>query len=133
MVISFTIPVAPISVQHGARANFRARRFYTDSTKKRYTDAIIAEVAHHVPEKPLTGPLEVEYRFYIERPESVTSFTAEGASCDWDNLSKGTQDALSKAKLWKNDKQIVHAEVWKLYAEPDLFPRIEVTIKEYKP
>ena len=131
MTISFTLPITPISVQHSARARVIRGKFmgmYSDQTKVMFVDSIINESLGYKPETPLEGPLAVRYVFYFERPENITDEYAHKITSDWDNVSKGVQDALSKSGFWLNDKQIVEAGVWKKYVEPDLFPRIEVTI-----
>jgi Holliday junction resolvase RusA-like endonuclease len=44
------------------------------------------------------------------------------------NLAKGTEDALTKAGFWVDDKQVVSLTIEKWYVELDP-PRIEVTIE----
>lgn len=128
-----TILVPPRSVQHGARANVKGGRFfgyYNDPDKRKYLDSIIAEVEHQAPMEPLLGPIVVDYVFHLAVPENwVRSGLAwDSNGQDHDNLTKSVQDALSKAGFWKNDSQICMSSAAKYWVEPDMPPRIEVSI-----
>lgn len=121
------IPISPVSQQHGLRANFKFKRLFNDAKKVEYIQTIINESKHYAPEQPLQGALAVSYVFYLEDPG--TGLPIEDSSSDGDNLQKSFQDALSKAKFWKDDRQIVRWCGEKRWCEPDLFPRVEVEIK----
>lgn len=129
--LKFMIPIEPVSQQHGLRANFRFKRLYNDEKKTQYILQIIEESKHYAPVEPPSGALDVSYIFYLKDPG--TGLAIEDSASDGDNLQKSFQDALSKAKFWKNDRNIVRWMGEKKWCEPDLFPRVEVTIKEYKP
>ena len=134
--INFTIPIEPKSVQHGARTNFRSRRFYNDKEKTAYISRIIEESTHHKPDKPNNGPVSVAMRFYLPRPEWVKAepmielpaWAIGGGHPDDDNLYKGTKDALTKAGFWINDSQIIESRLRCFWASSLLFPRIEVDL-----
>lgn len=74
----------------------------------------------------LTGPVEVTFRVYMQRPQSWRSHPT--VTPDWDNITKGLSDKLNGV-LWADDKQIVVAHVFKLY-HPDGRVGIEVEVTE---
>lgn len=128
--IEFTLLVEPKSCQHGSRAGLRGGKihFYNDSEKVAYQTRIILESKHHAPREPLKGPLAVIYEFYLPRAKSNKAKTAHGVKPDLVNLAKHTEDALTKAGFWEDDKQIVTMTIVKAFTEPELPPRIEVII-----
>jgi len=139
MTLQFTLLVEPKSTQHGARAGLRRGkiRFYNDSEKTAYQTQIVLESKHHAPPAPLEGPLQVRYRFFFGRPKSWKppvkwvhphSAMPYKVKPDVVNLAKGTEDALTKAGFWVDDKQVVSLTIEKWYVELDP-PRIEVTIE----
>ncbi len=137
MTISFTLLVEPKSCQHGSRVALRRGKIhhYNDAEKVAYQNAIILESKHHAPSKPLDGPLFVRYRFFIKPKKRKGVCTNPHEAMPYDvkpdvvNLVKGTEDALTHAGFWKDDKQVVrlHVEKW-FVMEEMLPPRIEVTI-----
>jgi Holliday junction resolvase RusA-like endonuclease len=61
--------------------------------------------------------------------DSAPGFPAAGP--DLDKLVRSTADALGEAGAWKDDKQVVHVDAWKVYeSRVDGFPgaRIEVRV-----
>lgn len=134
------LPINPVSVQQGSRAAFSGGkpRFYSDPKKKLYYGQVKEEVAHQLPDKPLEGPLFVVYGFYLERPGYLKKDGSPRGAVphvqkpDFENLIKGTGDALEAAGLFADDKQIWGSVITKLYCELDLFPRIEVTVYHEK-
>jgi Holliday junction resolvase RusA-like endonuclease len=163
--IDMTILMAPKSVQHGARAHvvgkksgFPHLRFYTDSNKNAYLQRISEEVKHLVPKQPLLGPLEIQFEFYLPRPDIETKAGLKSFKMlpveirkliedkfagriplwehgnnlgDWDNFCKGTQDALGKAGFFKNDGQIVRGGGVKFLTELAIPSRIQAKIIQY--
>jgi Holliday junction resolvase RusA-like endonuclease len=131
--IQFILPITPKSCQHGARARVIRGKFcgyYNDAEKTSFIDSIINESLGFKPAEPLAGPLDVEYKFYFPRPERDESEHPDKVTSDWDNVCKGVQDALSKAGFWSNDKQVVHGQGWKLWAEEPGMERMEIIIKQ---
>lgn len=57
----------------------------------------------------LDCPLIVRYRFTLKRPTSVSVRKRPYPIVrpDWDNLIKGTQDALTEAGIWRDDSLII--------------------------
>lgn len=130
--IEFTLLVEPKSVQKGARAFVRGNGkigFFNNSDKNSYQNRVILESKHHAPKEPLKGPLSVAYRFYLPRPKSVKGGWPHTARFDLSNLLKGTEDALTQAGFWKDDRQVVEVNMMKMYAEEGTPTRIQVSIK----
>lgn len=84
----------------------------------------------------LTGPLAVEFTFFVPRPKSHHG-TGKNAGVVKDSapkypavrpdvlkLARGTEDALTDV-LWRDDALIVEERLLKLYGEP---ARCEVTV-----
>jgi len=135
------IPVNPVSVQHGARSVTRGGRtwFFNDKEKVAYMEAIIQNAQDQFQLKMLEGPISLGYRFYIQRPKKLIGKYPEQAiphflhTPDLGNLEKSVTDALTKAGLMKNDKQVFKYHfLEKYYAEENVFPRIEVEVIHYK-
>lgn len=133
--LKFTVIHTPASMQHGTGMNFQTGAHFTNKKKKLYTDRIIHESQSYAPKEPWLGPLCLSLSFYLSLPETKPKkgLAWDTRGTDVDNLAKGTIDALTKAKFWKNDSQIVHCILWKWWQEEDLFPRIEIELKQYKP
>jgi Holliday junction resolvase RusA-like endonuclease len=145
-MIAFTIPLIPRSLQFGGkriaivpgRYGAKARpRFYRAKSAEEYLASIYALAIEHRPRKPLFGPLEVEYTFVLPRPKNlargvgdIVGLIRHDGRPDWDNMVKGTQDALSQCMFWHDDGQISDAVVRKRYTEKDGLPRIEVRMRE---
>lgn len=125
-----TLLVEPKSVQGGARAGLRNGkiRFYNDSAKKAYQTQIILESKHHAPKTPLTGAISVNYIFWLARAASNSDTLPARVKPDVINLAKHTEDALTQAGFWKDDKQIITTTIHKRFTEGGLPPRIEVCI-----
>jgi Holliday junction resolvase RusA-like endonuclease len=78
----------------------------------------------------MTGPVEVVVTFTLPRPKSHY-YTGKRAGelrpdapayCekrpDLDKLTRSTLDALTSAGVYADDAQVVHLDVWKMYADP---------------
>lgn len=138
------IPVNPKSVQHGSRSRTNPRTgkplYFSDPEKVKYQNLIKQEVEFLVKDGPLDGPLSVGWKFYFERPKKLLGACPDQAIPMWGfrgndltNITKGIEDALTRAGLWIDDAQIQRydfAEKW--YSEESLFPRIELTVCQYK-
>ena len=130
-----TLLVEPKSVQHGARAAIRRGKVhhYNDAEKVGYQNHIILESKHHAPRIPFKEPLVVEYLFLLPRAKSNEDIFPHRIKPDVLNLAKHTEDALTKAGFWVDDKQVIDMSIRKRFVEPGLPPRIEITIKTVTP
>lgn len=76
----------------------------------------------------VSGPVELEVMFYLERPSSISSNKRPYPIVppDIDKLLRGVGDALSGV-IYDDDSQIVRILAWKQYAdkrEPGAFIRV---------
>lgn len=91
-----------------------------DDWKKLVTTTAFAELAKYGnPSRfPLRGPINVGLHFRLPRPARITSFgrVPHDNRPDLDNLEKAVFDALTHAKLWKDDSQVCAKISSKVYA-----------------
>jgi crossover junction endodeoxyribonuclease RusA len=76
----------------------------------------------------VSGPVELEVMFYLERPSSISSNKRAFPIVppDLDKLMRGVGDALSGV-IYDDDAQIIRVLCWKQYAdkrEPGAFIRV---------
>ena len=136
--ITFTIPIEPKSVQHGAGriGKTKAGKAFIFKNKKAsgYQQMITMLASRHAPNKPFSGPVRVDYCFILPRLKNLfrkkdpEGLIPHDKLPDRDNLTKGTQDAIKG--FWMNDSQLQSGETVKFYAEKHGSARIIVTISE---
>ena len=66
---------------------------------------------------PLEGPVSVEVEFMLPRGRSVKR-ALPAVKPDLDKLIRSTLDALTDARVWQDDSQVVSLAVRKRYGEP---------------
>ncbi len=142
MTISFFVPGLP---QPGgskrAFINPKTKRpiITEDNPRSKDWRASVAQAAAEVFKKPLAGPLEVIFEFYLPRPAGHISKKKGGlrksapvypvTRPDVLKLSRSTEDSL-KGIAFVDDSQIVMETLVKQYAEKTIGARI--TINEIK-
>ena len=134
--MTFTLNLCPKSTQFGKRVMVRNGKpiFFSDSKKTNYQASVALLANEHRPSSPMKGAIYISLRFILPRPKCLMSAKhKEGLLLcdkrpDWDNLSKGTIDALTQCGFWSDDGQIASATIQKWYAEKKGNPRIEVII-----
>jgi len=96
-------------------------------------------VARGLGTKPDDGAFEVEIEAVFERPASHWTKTGLSKSakpwppCDWDNVAKGVQDAITDAgTIWRDDAQVVAGRCLKRYGKRGEPPRTIVRIRRLK-
>jgi Holliday junction resolvase RusA-like endonuclease len=85
-----------------------------------------AIVEQHKPDKPLTGPLEVNLGVSWSR-KGITEVVPRTTKPDVDNLAKLILDAMTKAGYWYDDNQVCDLRIMK-YDGP--IGGLAVTVKE---
>jgi len=92
--------------------------------------------------EPLTGPVRLDLLFALPRPTSVTPRDRLWpiVKPDRDKLERAVCDALTRARLWRDDSQAVDGRTVKTYAgNPDALPwpgvlvRIQPLIEQPEP
>ena len=135
-MISFTIPVLPVSLQNSGRKvcvmGGRAI-FYKDQKAKNWIKVVGFYANPHAPAKPIEGPIRLTLTFVMKRPVALNAKKHSQGRIpadkrpDTDNLCKCTTDAL--LGFWVDDAQITELNASKWYASRTETPRIEVTIQ----
>lgn len=139
--IKFTIPWEPKSLQKSGKrmkiipmGGKLIPRFFKTAKAEEYGNVIHMLSRDHAPAKPFDGPVELEIVFVLPRPKGLAKTTPgllrHWKRPDYDNLTKGTQDALSRSGFWHDDGQISDAIIRKRVAEVGGKSRIEVSIRE---
>lgn len=107
----------------------RFGRSYVYSPKKGQ-ESYIQQLKLKKPKVPLTGAIDVEIKFYIKRPKSVTEKKRPYpiVKPDLDNLAKGVLDAMNKL-FFIDDSQIIKLNLSKEYA---VNSKTEVIVNEHK-
>jgi Holliday junction resolvase RusA-like endonuclease len=87
-----------------------------------------------LPPALLQGPIALECRFYLPRPNRLmrradpAGPVLHTSKPDLDNLIKSTMDSLREV-VWRDDSQVViYRDTGKFYAEKEGRPRLEMTI-----
>ncbi len=131
-----TIPLIPKGqrrARHTARGGFS--RTYKDATQRHEENALMAYLAGHVPEKPISGPVALTFTAYLPIPVSKPKKWKAGAIAgeirpcvkpDLDNIGKHLKDCLTTMRFWKDDRQVVVLRAEKKYSDN---PRWEIEIK----
>lgn len=110
---------------------------YTPKSADDWKAAVILRARQAV-QTVLTGPVQVDLRFLMDRPKSHSNkaglkpdaprwFTGKP---DRDNLDKAVLDALTTAGVWRDDAQVCAGSIEKLYCMSDQVPGVFVTIKD---
>ena len=113
---------------------------YTPEKTRKYEDYVRSVVAPYAPKELLTGALEMELHFFLQRPKSLPKKTIRHVKRpDWDNIGKAISDSLEPRKrptkkqnpfegaIYENDAQLVSVWVTKEYSRN---PRVEVIISD---
>jgi len=126
-----------ISGRPVAAARPRVTRHGTYNPKKKQQDSFCLKVREQLNgHKTFNGPVGVEAVYYFPIPKKTTkkelAKIQAGESwypkfCDLDNLDKFVLDALTKEKVWQDDRQVVVKSSKKVLGEE---PRTEVVVYE---
>lgn len=127
-MIRITIAGLPAPQGSKTRTNWGVRE---DNPRTKPWRAAVADEALRTMEgvEPLSGPVEAHVLFYFPRPKNhygsgknaevlkQTAPTFHASKPDSDKLQRAIGDSLSGIAL-RDDAQIVHWNVWKLYGKP---------------
>lgn len=92
---------------------------YTDSKYKKYKDELVVKINRMgLPKIPKGVPTKMNFIFYFPFPKSTPKkYLVEGqymiTKPDWDNISKGVQDAITDACVINDDNQVCDVVVKK--------------------
>lgn len=125
--IEFTLPIVP-TAQARARVTARGKFAQAYKTKDQQANERTLEAClmQHAPEKPLQGPLVLEFvaALPVGKSDSKKAVTAKLSGevlptkkPDLDNLAKQLKDAMTRLQFWQDDAQVVALRCEKVYAE----------------
>jgi len=76
----------------------------------------------------LAGPIELNLQFLFQRPKKDAVRFWRDSKPDHDNLEKAVMDALTRARAWLDDAQVVRLQSLKRYALPDEVPGVFIEL-----
>ena len=117
------IPTAQARVRHAVRCGHSvAYKSAGQKSAEAVLDVLLSKCA---PEKPLDGPLVLEFVAGMSIPTSTPKKQREAMlrgeiahtkKPDLDNMAKQLKDAMTRAGFWGDDKQVVALRCSKRYA-----------------
>jgi crossover junction endodeoxyribonuclease RusA len=139
-MIKITVDGTP-APQGNHRVNKHGAIYETSKAVGPWREAIRAETQRAC-DVPLAGPVEVKVVFRLTRPKSHyrtgrnAHLVKDGAprypdgKPDEDKLKRAVNDGLTAGGAFWDDGQIVHSDVWKIYAAPGQKPGADITVTE---
>ena len=121
-----------------ARNAGRFIQIYDDPKSKKAKDSMITVIQEKAPDELLDGPLRVDLKFYLPRPQGhygtgkksgvlkMSAPTMHTKKPDIDNLRKLVMDAMTHV-YWRDDSLVCEGETIKQYSGK---PRTEIYIKK---
>ena len=110
------VPLRP-PAQQRHRFNFKARRAYQPEPE--FKACVVAEAVKRRPPRPLEGAVGAKLTYCYRRPACRMYEIYKTTKPDLDNLEKPVFDALKRAGWIKDDANIVHTEIKKIWADFD--------------
>ena len=111
-------------------------RAYTPPKTAKWEKAAALLFANQWPRSALLGPVKIEIDAISRRPKRLNrkkdppGLLIRAALPDADNVAKCVLDALQKAEVIKDDKQVVDLRIRRLYSEKEALGRIIIRITE---
>lgn len=125
--IKFTLPIIP-TAQARPRVAVRGKFAQAYKTKDQQANerTLEAWLKDYQPEKPLHGPLVLEFVAALPVPRSASKKAREAMlrgyelpakKPDLDNLAKQLKDSMTRMQFWHDDAQVVCLRCEKVFAE----------------
>lgn len=126
-MIKFRLPITPTAqarVKVAVRGKFA--QAYKTADQKANERTLEACLLPHVPERPMTGPVMLEFVAAMPVPTSdskkkraakLAGEVLPAKKPDLDNLAKQLKDSMTRMQFWHDDAQIVVLTCRKIYAE----------------
>lgn len=90
--------------------------FYEPEQVKKAKRIIMDGLMGNVPKDPITGPIKLTTLWCFPKGKSHKDKEWRVTKPDTDNLQKLLKDCMTKVGFWKDDAQVVHEEVGKVWA-----------------
>jgi Holliday junction resolvase RusA-like endonuclease len=124
-VLSGFVAMVPPTVTHNdlvVREGRGGRRYIGKSDRLREAeDAICARLARMAPERPMTGPVEVEVRVCFPAGEAHGQGEPMTSKPDVDNVLKTLLDCMVRVGIIEDDRRVVSLTALKAWMDPPGF------------
>jgi Holliday junction resolvase RusA-like endonuclease len=90
--------------------------FYEPEQVKKAKLRIMDGLMGNVPKEPITGPIKLTTLWCFPKGKNHKDKEWRVTKPDTDNLQKLLKDCMTKMHFWKDDAQVVHEEVGKVWA-----------------
>ena len=134
MFLKFTVPGVPVPKARARVTTAGGKTHaYTPKRTKDYEAKVAARAREAIrvmpcADFPVSDPLAMRVTFFLKSPKSRRKWQLWPAKRpDWDNLAKAVTDAMN-ALVYRDDAQIVDAQVSKRYAADGDEPHALVTV-----
>lgn len=125
--IDFTVRCIPTAQQRPKHMRTKTGMdiTYKSDTQKMNENTLEALLMPYVPEKPLSGGIELQFSAFMPLPLSESKKRKEAMLCghightvkpDLDNLCKQLKDAMTRLRFWHDDRQVVRLICEKAYS-----------------
>lgn len=117
--IDIQLDIVPPSVTHQSKKIVRIGNHGKLANTKQLNaviDMYTALLRPYVPEKPMTGAININMWFTYPMPKKRKA-VFKTTKPDWDNLAKTLQDVMTKMGFWVDDSQIIFAIISKTYGD----------------
>lgn len=136
---TYTFCIAGDAVPSGRPRVTRTGHVYKPQKSRAYE----TEAANHIKAQykqqggtaPIAEPVKLIIAEYRRIPQRITGYARQEAIAgrvrpdkkpDIDNTVKSIMDALTKAEVWQDDRQVISLQAEKMYAE---WPRVEISVE----
>jgi len=133
--IEFTVAGDPVQ-QPRPRAQRRGRfiHIYTpDKDVKPWKELIVLRAREAMSGDPLEGPVFVQLLFFMEDAKDRRGNEWHTGKPDLDNLAKAVLDALTDAKVWRDDAQVCKQEFSKQQPVPGARTGVRIRVQSLSP
>ena len=90
--------------------------FYEPEAVEKAKMVLVDGLMEYVPKEPITGPVKLTTLWCFPKGKSHKDKEWRVTKPDTDNLQKLLKDCMTKMRFWRDDAQVVHEEVGKVWA-----------------
>lgn len=110
------VPIKPVrwSVKAGKMGNHAG--LYSPKPMKAYQDQVVRFLNGAYHGEPIDEPIAIRFVFHLPKPKSVKR-DYPTVKPDLTNLTKCTEDCLTKAGVLIDDSVVINLDLWKIYGE----------------
>ena len=126
----FFLPMDPPTVTHQTKRVTKRNGkyiFYEDDRLKQARDQIMAALAPHAPDEPLTGGVVLKTTWCFPVTKKKASGTPHTTRPDTDNIQKLLKDCMTTHGFWEDDSQVFIDTIIKMHSD---VPGIRIDYRE---